>query len=88
MLNNENKVKPLLKEVLLCSLHVLKIEARVERIVFIVSMLMEYGSVKRGITLVELLRYINNSMVVDKVHHNKGKVLAVGKVVDMVGNMV
>lgn len=41
-----------------------------------------------GITLVELLRYINNSMVVDKVHHNKGKVLAVGKVVDMVGNMV
>ena len=43
---------------------------------------------REGITLVELLRYINNSMVVDKVHHNKGKVLAVGKVVDMVGKMV
>ncbi len=43
---------------------------------------------REGITLVELLRYINNSMVVDKVHHNKGKVLAVEKVVDMVGNMV
>ena len=37
---------------------------------------------REGITLVELLRYINNSMVVDKVHHNKGKV------VDMVGKMV
>ena len=43
---------------------------------------------REGITLVELLRYINNSMAVDKVHHNKGKVLAVEKVVDMVGNMV
>ena len=43
---------------------------------------------REGITLVELLQYINNSMVVDKVHHNKGKVLAVEKVVDMVGNRV
>lgn len=40
---------------------------------------------REGITLVELLQYINNSMVVDKVHHNKGKALAVGKVV---GNTV
>ena len=37
---------------------------------------------REGITLVELLQYINNSMVVDKVHHNKDKVVAVGKVVD------
>jgi hypothetical protein len=43
---------------------------------------------REGITLVELLEYINNRMVVDKVRHNKDKVLAVGKVVDMVGNTV
>lgn len=43
---------------------------------------------REGITLVELWQYINNSMVVDKVHHNKDKVLAVGKVVDMVDNTV
>ena len=46
------------------------------------------NQLRKEITLVELLRYINNSMVVDKVHHNKDKVLAVGKVVDMVGNTV
>ena len=51
MLNNENKVKPLLKRgfyFVLYLLYVLKIEACVERIVFIVSMLMDYESVKRG----------------------------------------
>ncbi|PFM13707.1 hypothetical protein DZB85_09845 [Bacillus sp. LB(2018)] len=52
MLNNENKVKkPLKKEVfLLCSLLIIRslIEGCVERIVFIVSMLIDYGSVKRG----------------------------------------
>lgn len=43
---------------------------------------------RKEITLVELLRHANNRMVVDKVHHNKDKVSAVGKVVDMVGNTV
>lgn len=49
---------------------------------------MDHETVKRGNNIDRIVRYINNSMVVDKVHHNKDKVLAVGKVVDMVGNTV
>ncbi|TXS00260.1 hypothetical protein DN390_10790 [Bacillus sp. SH7-1] len=53
MLNNKNKVKKPLRffYFVLYLLYVLKIEGCVERIVFIVSMLMDYELVKRGINI-------------------------------------